>query len=156
MSGRSYARIVWSNNRLSVHLVNPDGEQFTMFVESFFKLLEEPDKPSLVKKMDKHPRRTRGYHGGEILARICESGSDWLLTLYFGSLTQRINKGDKGSPVNVLASQEFILPKNEMESFKTSIEIMMDQTRKFDRLKMQADASPDWTFFNKNPGDAKE
>jgi hypothetical protein len=133
-----------------------------MFAEPFLKLLEVPrlleelKKPVLVKKMDKRPKRARGYHGGEILAQIKESGEDWLITLCFGSLTQRMKRGDDGQPVNVMTYQKFILPKREMESFEQNIDIMLKQTNKFDRLKMNADATPEWTFFNENPGDASE
>jgi hypothetical protein len=65
-------------------------------------------------------------------------------------LMQRMKLDEELGPVNVMASQKFILPQDEMTSFKTSIGIMMDQTRKFARLKMQADASPDWTFYNED------
>jgi hypothetical protein len=67
-----------------------------------------------------------------------------------------MKKGDDGKPVHVMTYQTFILPKAEMESFEQSLAIMLKQTNKFDRLKMNADATPEWTFFNRNPGDATE
>jgi hypothetical protein len=127
-------------------MVNSDGEQFTMFAEPFLRLLNKPDEYALVKKMDKHPQQARGYHGGEILAQIDENDDDWVVTLYFGSLSQRMEFKEGHGPVNVLTSQEFNLPKSELESFRSSVEIMMEQTRKFDRMKMNADATPEWTF----------
>lgn len=146
MSGRSYARIVWSHNRLSVHLVNPEGEQFTMFAEPFLRLLQKPDECALVKKMDKHPQRARGYHGGEIVAQIDSEGKDWLLTLYFSTLTQRMTLINKTTVDDYLVRQQFILPQDEIASFKSSLEIMLEQGKSFDKFKMNADATPEWEF----------
>lgn len=140
---RSYGRIVWHNNAPVFQIVNPRGQQFTIYTEPILNLFQNLNCFVRIKRKDSNPSNRSGYYQGEIYGSIDEckgkNKSYYKLSLFIGEPSKELRLTNDNQLSDVIEMQEFYFPKVELTEFIKCINSMYTQTTHFTMLKMNID-----------------
>ena len=150
---RSYGKIGEQNKLLGFQMVNPDGEEFFIYADPLINVYRNISKQSKsrnfvrIKKRDRDPKQSRGYHQGEIWAKAIEMHNPrrepkkyFKIKLYFGPAAKKMTLNETGTEfIGLVAKQTYNFPKDEFRCFVKAIEAMYTQHTSYTLMKMGAE-----------------
>lgn len=142
--GRSFGRIEWRDNILTLHMVNESSQNYAIFAEPLISIARNRGKFVRVKRRNGMRKRNAAGHLGEVYG-VCRyvrrHGEAFTrLELYFGPADKLMRLDEAGAEVlHHVEKHSYLFPRDEFSCLVQAIETMYGQSAQFAALRMGAD-----------------